>query len=197
VRAEDVERVHQASLRILEETGVRLEHDGVVERLVAAGARRGGGSHDVRLSPGLVRELVARAPRCVELGARDGTSTVLEPRSESVFWTAPVLYLWTGSERRPITGADLAGVARLCDRLESVQGIMGVAMADVPPLHRDFVGLRVIAESTRKHARVLCFSPATASRSRSTASRWRARAPRSPWPAPSPSATPRSSPASR
>lgn len=159
MRAEDVERVHQASLRILEETGVRLEHDGVVERLVAAGARRGGGSHDVRLSPGLVRELVARAPRCVELGARDGTSTVLEPRSESVFWTAPVLYLWTGSERRPITVADLAGVARLCDRLEGVEGVMGVAMADVPPLHRDFVGLRVIAESIRKHVRVLCFSP--------------------------------------
>jgi trimethylamine:corrinoid methyltransferase-like protein len=32
-------------------------------------------------------------------------------------------------------------------------------MADVPPLHRDFVGLRVIAEGTRKHGRVLCFSP--------------------------------------
>jgi trimethylamine--corrinoid protein Co-methyltransferase len=58
-----------------------------------------------------------------------------------------------------VTCEDLRAIARLSDRLDAVQGVMGVAMADVPPLHRDFVGLRVIAEGTRKHARVLCFSP--------------------------------------
>ena len=47
---------------------------------------------------------------------------------------------------------DLLAVARLSDRLDAVQGVMGVAMTDVPPLHRDFVGLQVIAEGTRKHA---------------------------------------------
>ncbi len=107
----------------------------------------------------MVREYLALAPRRVELAARDGTTTVLEPESEPVFWTTPVLYLWTGTERRPVTSEDLQAIARLSDRLEAVQGVMGVAMADVPPLHRDFVGLRVIAEGTRKHARVLCFSP--------------------------------------
>jgi trimethylamine--corrinoid protein Co-methyltransferase len=159
VRAEDAERVHEASLRILDEVGVRLEHDGIVERVLAAGARPGTGPHDVRLPPQLVREHLALAPRQVELAARDGATTTLEPGSETVFWTTPVLYLWTGSERRPVTSADLRDVARLSSRLDAVQGVMGVAMADVPPLHRDFVGLRVIAESTRKHARVLCFSP--------------------------------------
>ncbi len=105
----DVEQIHEASLRILDEVGVRLEHDAIVERVRAAGARPGDGPHGVRLPPQMVREHVALAPRRVELAA--------------------------------------------------VQGVMGVAMADVPPLHRDFVGLRVIAEGTRKHARVLCFSP--------------------------------------
>jgi trimethylamine--corrinoid protein Co-methyltransferase len=159
VKAADVERIHEASLRILDDVGVRLEHDGIVERVLAAGARRGSGPHDVRLPPEMVREHLALAPRTVELAARDGTRTTLEPESESVFWTAPVLYLWTGKERCPITSDDLRSVARLCDRLGAVQGVMGVAMADVPPLQRDFVGLRVIAEGTRKHARVLCFSP--------------------------------------
>lgn len=159
MRREDVERVHEASLRILDETGVRLEHDGIVERLLAAGARRGGGPHDVRLPPAMVREHLALAPRTVPLAARDGTATVLGPGTESVFWTTPVLYLWTGNERRPVTSRDLGDIARLSSRLDAVQGVMGVAMADVPPLHRDFVGLRVIAEATRKHARVLCFSP--------------------------------------
>jgi trimethylamine--corrinoid protein Co-methyltransferase len=159
VRAEDVERIHEASLQILEQVGVRLEHDEIVARLLAAGARPGSGPHDLRLPPAMVREHLALAPRRVELAARDGTTTVLEPDSEAVFWTAPVLYLWTGAERRPVTSEDLRAIARLCDRLDAVQGVMGVAMEDVPPLHRDFVGLRVIAEGTRKHARVLCFSP--------------------------------------
>jgi trimethylamine:corrinoid methyltransferase-like protein len=159
VKEEDVERIHGASLRILDEVGVRFEHDAIVERLLAAGARPGPGPHDVRLPAAMVRELVALAPRRVPLAARDGTTTVLEPESESVFWTTPVLYLWTGTERRPVTCEDLLAIARLSDRLDAVQGVMGVAMADVPPLHRDFVGLRVIAEGTRKHARVLCFSP--------------------------------------
>ena len=159
MRPEDVERIHEASLRILDEVGIRLEHDKVVARALAAGARPGHGPHDVRLPPGMVREHLALAPRKVGLAARDGTTTVLHATSESVFWTAPVLYLWTGAERRPVTSEDLGAIARLCDRLEAVQGVMGVATADVPPLHRDFVGLRMIAEATRKHARVLCFSP--------------------------------------
>ncbi len=159
MNSEDVERIHEASLRILDEVGVRLEHDAIVARMLTAGARPGQGPHDVRLPPQMVREHLALAPRQVALGARDGTTTLVHAVSETVFWTAPVLYLWTGAERRPITSDDLRAVARLCDGLDAVQGVMGVAMADVPPLHRDFVGLRVIAESTRKHARVLCFSP--------------------------------------
>jgi trimethylamine--corrinoid protein Co-methyltransferase len=159
VKGEDVERIHEASLRILDEVGVRLEHDGLVARALAAGARAGHGAYEVRLPPEMVREHLALAPRTVELAARDGTTTVLASDSEPVFWTAPVLYLWTGTERRPVTSEDLATIARLGDGLEAVQGVMGVAMADVPPLHRDFVGLRMIAEGTRKHARVLCFSP--------------------------------------
>jgi len=137
VKPEDVERIHEASLRILDEVGVRLEHDGIVERVLAAGARPGKGAHDVRLPPGMVREHLALAPRRVELAARDGTATVLGPESETVFWTTPVLYLWTGSERRPVTNADLLEVARLSDRLEAVQGELAALIA----LKRRFANL--------------------------------------------------------
>ena len=60
MKVEDVERIHEASLRILDEVGVRLEHDGIVERILAAGARPGRGPHDVRLSPEMVRENLDR-----------------------------------------------------------------------------------------------------------------------------------------
>jgi trimethylamine--corrinoid protein Co-methyltransferase len=154
----DVERLDHATLRILDEVGVRLEHDEVRSRVLAAGARPGPGPHEARLPPEMVREHVALAPSTVELAARDGTTTRLTPTSEPVFWTCPVLYVWTGSERREVTSDDLRTIARLSEQLESVQGVMGVSLADVDPAHRDFVGLRLIAESGRKHARALCFT---------------------------------------
>ncbi len=156
---DDVQRIHDTSLRILDDIGVRLEHDGILALLRRAGARPGLGAQEVRIPPGLVRDALAETPETVALAARDGSTTVLTPESAPVYWTNPGMYLWTGTARREITQADLAAVARLCDQLEHVQGIMGMAMHDVPPPCRDFVGLRVIAEHSRKHARVLCFSP--------------------------------------
>jgi len=156
---EDAKRIHDTSLRILGEVGVRLEHDEIVALLLRAGARPGAGAQEVRFPPEMVREYLALAPQTVELAARDGSSVALTPESDPVFWTNPGMYIWDGVERRGATAADLADVARLCDHLRNVQGVLGMAMADVPPPCRDFVGLRVIAENCRKHIRVLCFSP--------------------------------------
>jgi len=156
---DDAQRIHDTSLRILDEIGVRLEHDEIVALLLKAGARPGAGAREVRFPPAMVRDYLAMTPETVELAARNGTRVILTPDSPPVFWTNPGLYLWDGTERRSATAADLAGVARLCDNLHNVQGVLGMAMADVPPPCRDFVGLRVIAENCRKHIRVLCFSP--------------------------------------
>ncbi len=161
----DASLLHEASLRILEGIGVRLEHEGIVARLIKAGARPGSGPSDVRFPREMVADYMALAPRTVTLASRDGTQTLLTAESAPVFWTNPGMYLWTpgagaaAGERRPLTMADLGRVARLCDGLETVQGVMGMAMADVKPHHRDFVGVRVIAENSRKHVRALCFTP--------------------------------------
>jgi trimethylamine--corrinoid protein Co-methyltransferase len=155
----DAQRIHDASLRILAEIGVRLEHDGIVARLRAAGAVAGTGAQEVRFPPEMVAEYLALAPRTVTLAARNGADTLLSPESASVYWTNPGLQMLDAGGAREATSADLAAVARLCDGLPAVQGVLGMAMADVPPPCRDFTGLRVIAEHTRKHVRVLCFTP--------------------------------------
>ena len=152
--------LHETSLRILTEIGVRLEHDAMVRRMIEAGAKPGAGSQDVRLPPEMVREYLALAPSHVTLDSRAGPGQTLTANSSSAFWTNPAMYMWTGSERRKATTVDLAQVARLGDHLENVQGVIGMALDDLPPHHRDFVGLRVIAENCRKHVRVLCFTPA-------------------------------------
>ena len=151
--------IHETSLRILAEIGVRLEHDEIVRRLIAAGAQPGAGPQDVRIPREMVREYLALVPSTIKLDARDGSGQTLTPNSPASFWTNPGMYLWTGTERRKATSEDLAQVARLCDHLENVQGVMGMALDDLPPRQRDFVGLRVIAENCRKHIRVLCFTP--------------------------------------
>jgi len=157
--------IHEAALRILDQVGVRLEHEGIVARMIKAGARPGSGPGVVRLPREMVAEYMALAPRTVTLAARDGTETRLTAESEPVFWTNPGMYLWSpgtgipAGERRDLTSAVMARVARLCDGLENVQGVIGMAMADVKPTHRDFAGVRVIAENTRKHVRALCFTP--------------------------------------
>jgi len=156
---EQAHLIHQAALRILETTGIQLEHDEVVSRLLKSGARPGERANLVRLPPGLVREALDRAPSRVSLADLTGGTVGLTAQSRPVYWTNPGLLIQDGHTSREITSSDLAAVARLCDRLENVDGVMGMAMADIPPHHRDFVGVRVIAENCRKHVRALCFTP--------------------------------------
>ena len=155
----ELQTIDEATVGILAETGVRLEHDDVVRRMVEAGARPGLGPQDVRIPREMLAEYLCLAPPSVQLAARGEPAATLTPDGRSVFWTNPGLYMWTGDERREARGADLAAVARLCDHLDTIQGIMGMAISDVPPACRDFAGLRIIAENTRKHVRVLCFTP--------------------------------------
>jgi trimethylamine--corrinoid protein Co-methyltransferase len=159
LKTDELDRIHKATLTILEQTGVRLEHDEIVRRMLAAGAKPGAGPQDVRFPPEMIRDCLAAAPHTVELAGRNGTVTRLTAGHTTAYWTNPGMYLWTGIERRKIRSDDLATIARLCDGLENVQGILGMAIDDVEPPCRDFTGLRVIAENSRKHIRVLCFTP--------------------------------------
>lgn len=71
----------------------------------------------------------------------------------------PGLKIYENNSSRPFTKDDMARIARLLDQLEAVDAVFGYAMDDVPPPARDVVGLRIMAENTRKHIRVLCFTP--------------------------------------
>ncbi len=127
--------------------------------MISAGARPGDRANLVRIPGGLVHEALDRAPGEVLLADLAGGVATLTARSKAMYWTNPGLLIQDGDNPREVTSADLARVARLCDRLENVGGVMGMAMADIPPHHRDFVGVRVIAENCRKHVRALCFTP--------------------------------------
>jgi trimethylamine:corrinoid methyltransferase-like protein len=159
MKQEETQLIHETSLKILEEIGVKLEHDEVAARVIKAGAKAGADAQVVTFPRGMVEEYMKLAPGEVKLDDRQGTGATLSCDCESVFWTNPGLNIREGKEVREISSSDLADIARLCDHLEGVHGVMGMAMNDVTPRHRDFTGVRVIAENTRKHIRALCFTP--------------------------------------
>ncbi|MFW6158548.1 MAG: trimethylamine methyltransferase family protein, partial [Planctomycetota bacterium] len=160
ISTDDARRIHDASLELLEDPGVKLEHDEVCRRVLEAGARPGPDAQVVRFPRDMVDEHVAMAPGRVRFADLAGRVVELGPGDPSRFWTGAALnILDLDGEHREITSDDLADWARLVDGLDQVHAIVGTAMADVPPPHRDFVGLRVMAQNTRKHLRALSFTP--------------------------------------
>ncbi len=156
---DQAERVNAASLSLLEDPGIRIEHDAVAALLLAGGARPGAASSVVRFPRGLVEDALAAAPRSFVLAARCGPAVELAPDSTPVFWSVPGMSLFRNGAHRPFTSADMADAARLLDRLPSVHAVFGMALDDVPPPARDVAGLNIIARNSGKHVRVLCFSP--------------------------------------
>lgn len=153
------EQIHAASLQLLADPGIRLEHDGIYQRVIAAGGKTGAAAQVVRLPEKLIKDCLAQAPATIHLADRSGDGRTLTPGGNAAIWSVPGMNLWRHGERRLFTSADMADTARLLDQLPAVDGVFGMALSDVPPHQRDVVGLRVMAANTRKHIRVLCFTP--------------------------------------
>ena len=74
--ADQVEAIHEASLRILEELGIELMSARARAALRDAGAQVDDGSGTVRLDRGLVGALVERAPEAFDLTSRNPAKTL-------------------------------------------------------------------------------------------------------------------------
>jgi trimethylamine:corrinoid methyltransferase-like protein len=154
-----VEQIDASSLRILEQVGLKIEHDKVRELLLAGGARPGRDNETICLPSEMVRDCLEPAPGGIILCGLDGSASRVGPGRESVYWTAAAMNLVSPEGRKEFDRAELARLARLVDSLEYLDGIVGVSISDVPPEFRDVAGYRTMAANTGKHVRVLTFSP--------------------------------------
>ena len=157
--ASQVEQIARAARALLEDPGVMLEDEEVVERMLKAGALQGGKPFVVRLPAAMLDECLARAPRRFVLADRRGTRREVAPDSPSLFWTGAALFILDDKGIRAIRREDLSGFTRVVDALPNVDGVVGTAIDDPSPADRDFAGLRVMARATRKHLRALSFTP--------------------------------------
>jgi trimethylamine---corrinoid protein Co-methyltransferase len=147
-----VEDVYNASLHLLDGTGLAIALPEAVRTLADAGARVDGGR--VRLDPGLVERLVGRAPRRFTLHGRTparsvevgGGSLLVSPGygSPSVADAA--------GRRRDATMADFERFAALaggCDAIDITGGLL-VEPLDVPPALRPLEITRSLLERSDK-----------------------------------------------
>ena len=118
-----LEPLHDATLRLLETTGMRFESPKALAILKKAGAKVDEGSDLVRLPRRLVEEALALAPREFNLGARDAACD-LRVGSGFTYGTTDGCGVevvdWRTGERRSSTKADLADVTRMQDCLGSI-----------------------------------------------------------------------------
>ena len=155
----EVEQIHEASLALLEDPGVRFESGRVADLLLRHGAKRGNGTDVFRVPKEMVAESLAACPREVHLADRRGDGTTLTSESGRAVWSCPGMNLHEGGGLRAFLSTDMARVARLLHSLPNVDGVFGMAMDDIPPRARDVVGLNIMANNTSKHIRAFCFTP--------------------------------------
>jgi trimethylamine---corrinoid protein Co-methyltransferase len=156
-------RILEASFRVLEETGVQVDHPGIFEKLCGAGCRGDEERSRILFPRGVVKEKLALCPSKVALASRKGDHMIAEPGGPSYFYSGDALNFTRGKETRPITEEDFRDFCRIVDSLPFVQGVVSVNIGEVPPRAKDFVAFRVMLENSSKHLKPNIFSPQGAS----------------------------------
>lgn len=151
---EQLEAIHDASMRILDEVGMDFLHPEAVAILRAGGARVEGEGPRVRFERGLVEALVAKAPRRFRLHARNPENDV-EIGGEAVVFasvaSAPNVSDLEGG-RRVGNYRDFCDLVRLTQALNVVQlhGGYQVEPVDLPPATRHLDALAAFATLSDK-----------------------------------------------
>jgi trimethylamine--corrinoid protein Co-methyltransferase len=152
---EDIGRIHQASVEILEKTGSCIQNAELRSLLARAGARVDEAAGVVRFPRRLTESLLGKAPRTFTIHARNGSAPLTvgggDTRSVAGF-DAPFFFDAEKGVRRPIMRAEVGRFAWIADRLDEVAvvGNQGIPQ-DVPPGTEEAWAVAELLENTGKH----------------------------------------------
>jgi trimethylamine---corrinoid protein Co-methyltransferase len=151
--AEACGRAHEATLRVLREIGVEMKHEEARALCAAHGARVDGTR--VRLSPEMVAEALAAAPRSFTVGPRGGETAPLRlAQGATYFGTGPdCLFVrdTESGERRRARLDDVRAAAALAEQLPQLDFVMSMGLPDdVDPEAVDLAQLEAMLAATRK-----------------------------------------------
>lgn len=156
---EEVESIHETSLRILREIGLKFIDEMALRILDEAGAEVDFNTKIVKMPPRLVEEMVRKAPKRFTLHALNPKKDLNIDGDHTYFGTGNALNILEGKESRRILKEDLAKYIRLADALEHVDFCVGTGVADVPPKTWDIHQFEVMVNNSSKHLRPVIASP--------------------------------------
>lgn len=142
--ADQIEAIHQASLRVLSEIGLEVMHEESRVRLKAAGAEVNEATHRVRFDPALIEEKIKTVPAGFKMHARNPAYHVEVGGPNMIFAATggPAFAHDVDRGRRPGNYADMCDYIRLVQSLNVIhqEGGCPVEPTDLPPdsRHLDF-----------------------------------------------------------
>ena len=149
---------------LLENHGVKLDpHPEMLDALAKAGIAVDGKTHMVRFTKSVLESLIELAPKEFVLGARGKERVLALPRPDGTFYTRTNTgaHGWIDpetSQYRKVTSEDLAGWAKLINRLDDIHFIPYLFCDNVPTETADIHGLSILLKNTDKHIWVQPYS---------------------------------------
>ena len=152
---QDVQRIHEATLEIIEKTGVRFPSRKALQIWESHGASVDWDSMVVKVPPHVIEEALKHAPPAYDLAARDASQDLPMDGNHVFLGTdgcgVEVLDLHSGEKRRSCL-QDVADIARVADYLEEIAfHWVAVSAQDRPAETRSLHELRAIWENSTKH----------------------------------------------
>ena len=153
---EEVEFVHEQSIKSLKEIGVLVRSHKVLKTLGDAGAKVDLKTGVAKIPESMVAEAIKRAPRSIRLCARDPKHDLQIPVESSPYIATTGLGIYmrdidTGA-KRPSTRKDIADFVRLGDALEPVSYCWtSLTATEVPQAAHGLHELWTAMQNTTKH----------------------------------------------
>ncbi|MEE0777072.1 MAG: trimethylamine methyltransferase family protein [Bacillota bacterium] len=148
----ECEKIIEAALHIMEDTGMMIKNPRAIELLVKAGCAAE--DNIVKVPASLVKECIASAPSEMVLYDRMGNEVIRAGGINNYYGNGPTNPMYNDfetGERREGLRKDVANNARISDACPNIDFIMGLAgISDCHPDVADVVEVREILENTTK-----------------------------------------------
>jgi len=155
---EKLSQIHEATIEILEKTGLRIDHPVALEKLAAAGAQVDKARQRVYLSYDLVEQALKTAPKSFTCAGQTPEFDFLAGKtgqdqmpSFRTVGGAINLFNLSTNESRPIGIKDCGDMAHLVDGLENLNILGALTPQDIQLETYDIETLKIMLEKGRKH----------------------------------------------
>lgn len=152
----DIVKVHETTLKMLEDPGVAVHSENALKLLEEGGATVDFDSMKARIPEGLVKEILKNLPKTMRFGARNPRQDMVYPHEGAPYMatngTAVYMTDLHNGERRTTTGKDLADFMKVCDAMDALDYVWPIVTAhDAPDETHALSELAICLQNTTKH----------------------------------------------